>query len=573
MANDAKAQSSINSVLIIDDDEIFCNLLKTLLTKLHSDLETSVYNPADSGSPSADFDWGKYDLLLLDYDLGDGKNGIELLSEFFEQDNFPPTVILTAQGNEDIAVKAIRCGAYDYINKQKLSIERLGEVVSEARKSVKKGKKEEQKSSYSNKEVFYRKLEDTLKKGSENDISFLYYINFDHYQDVLEKHGILTADLFSRNVTDSIVNYVNKSGLKCNLAQISDSSIAILLSGCAEEKDGEKTAKDLLGINFGEFSTQSDEKIKPGISIGISRINNQANLATLMKGVEAASREASRQPEDRLHICVTGQSEKNKTVIQAIEPEKRKIDLISVIQNNKIQPYFCPCIALSEAATSFNFHFFKVNASIIDESNEAVDVRDLSSLKLENGNPGMIDKWLIRNSIVQALPIKKENDKLSLGLFISLSKQSLGSNDLHEWMENLIKKVIHKGITSSLIFEISPLDFISNKKQIQGFINDMRDNWNVSFSLNNIVKADVIDICVKLGGFEYVSITMDDKNRELINKITTVCKKLGVLTLMYEINDAESLNYAIETGVDFGQGEFIQPASETLVVSSEIIEI
>ena len=55
---------------------------------------------------------GDQDLMLLDYQLGDS-TGLELLPLAGDI----PAIFITGMGNEEVAVKAIQMGAYDYIAK------------------------------------------------------------------------------------------------------------------------------------------------------------------------------------------------------------------------------------------------------------------------------------------------------------------------------------------------------------------------------------------------------------------------------------------------------------------------
>jgi DNA-binding response OmpR family regulator len=56
------------------------------------------------------------DILLVDYGLPD-LDGIDFLTELQTQTSTPPVIILTGQGNEAIAVKAMKAGAQDYLIK------------------------------------------------------------------------------------------------------------------------------------------------------------------------------------------------------------------------------------------------------------------------------------------------------------------------------------------------------------------------------------------------------------------------------------------------------------------------
>ena len=73
-----------------------------------------------------------YDVLLLDYRLP-GMNGMELLKEIREvQRSDLPIVVTTGQGDEDIALQALRLGATDYLPKHDRYLYQLPSVLENA---------------------------------------------------------------------------------------------------------------------------------------------------------------------------------------------------------------------------------------------------------------------------------------------------------------------------------------------------------------------------------------------------------------------------------------------------------
>ena len=119
-------------ILIIDDSSDFRELVRVYLGKQIPDAEIVEYKVEESGKPAENFDWSVFDVLLLDYNLGGGENGFNWLTEFKNKSGFPPTIILTAEGDEYIAVKAIKLGAADYLNKVDVSPKRLADMVINA---------------------------------------------------------------------------------------------------------------------------------------------------------------------------------------------------------------------------------------------------------------------------------------------------------------------------------------------------------------------------------------------------------------------------------------------------------
>jgi PAS domain S-box-containing protein len=58
-----------------------------------------------------------YDLILMDYRLPDG-NGIDFLKEYCKDENHYPVIMVTGEGDEQIAVQSIQLGALDYVVKR-----------------------------------------------------------------------------------------------------------------------------------------------------------------------------------------------------------------------------------------------------------------------------------------------------------------------------------------------------------------------------------------------------------------------------------------------------------------------
>ena len=126
-------------ILIIDDSQDFRILVRSYLNKLlgaGGTIELIEYPLEEAGAPADDFIWSDYAVLLLDYKLGRQENGFDWLQKYRQAVGFPPTIILTAQGDEYIAIKAIKLGAVDYLNKVDMTPERLVTMIEHAHKQT-----------------------------------------------------------------------------------------------------------------------------------------------------------------------------------------------------------------------------------------------------------------------------------------------------------------------------------------------------------------------------------------------------------------------------------------------------
>ncbi len=113
-------------VLIVDDEPDIRELLALTLSRMKLDSQgAETVQEARSLLQSGDFD-----LCLTDMRLPDG-NGIELIQ--YLQGSFPdvPVAMITAHGNMQSAIDALKAGAFDFLNKP-IELQALRDLVSTA---------------------------------------------------------------------------------------------------------------------------------------------------------------------------------------------------------------------------------------------------------------------------------------------------------------------------------------------------------------------------------------------------------------------------------------------------------
>jgi len=100
-------------VLIVEDERAIRLALSGLLTREGYGVEQA----SDGGEAIARLETEPFDFVLTDLALGEGPGGMEVLRTVRETQPETPVVMITAHGNEKIAVEAMRLGAYDYVPK------------------------------------------------------------------------------------------------------------------------------------------------------------------------------------------------------------------------------------------------------------------------------------------------------------------------------------------------------------------------------------------------------------------------------------------------------------------------
>ncbi len=104
----------MHKVLIIDDEKDICFLISEILKD--ENYNTSI--ALNSKEAISKFNEIKPDLVILDVWLSNSKlDGIEILKEFKSINNNIPIIIISGHGTVDLAVKSIKNGAYDFLEK------------------------------------------------------------------------------------------------------------------------------------------------------------------------------------------------------------------------------------------------------------------------------------------------------------------------------------------------------------------------------------------------------------------------------------------------------------------------
>ncbi len=100
------------SILMVDDEPLVRASLKRLLR--HEDWR--LVEAASGAAACAAIEQQAFDVAIIDYNLGD-MTGLEVLERLRERSGTTVAILLTAYGTVDLAVDALKKGAYDFLQK------------------------------------------------------------------------------------------------------------------------------------------------------------------------------------------------------------------------------------------------------------------------------------------------------------------------------------------------------------------------------------------------------------------------------------------------------------------------
>ncbi len=117
------------TALVVDDEVDLCRLMQITLTKMGIKSDVAY----DLAQAKEYWQANNYDFCLTDMQLPDG-SGLELV-KLISSSSSVPVAVITAHGSMDLAIEALKLGAFDFVNKP-LELPRLRQLVENALKVI-----------------------------------------------------------------------------------------------------------------------------------------------------------------------------------------------------------------------------------------------------------------------------------------------------------------------------------------------------------------------------------------------------------------------------------------------------
>lgn len=332
----------VKSILILDDSEDFRKLLKTILGKYFQGAEFHEYDPVAKGAPADDFNWGAYDVLILDYFLCLHKvTGLDLLQKHRKKPGFPATIMLTGAGNEGVAVRALNFGVHEYLRKDKLDKARLAAAIINAHKKHEiernqQSEQEQEKTAF-DKSLFYRQLEQSGGAGRNGPGRVFLLVDVDNFNPLATRLGAIVSDNLVRHIARvSYESTRTKQGNPC-ITRFSDSSVGLLVD---YPGDMQKLKSDLDGLclQLAKQPFRHGADFYPcTVSIGaIHLVHENNDIKTLVQKINLARDLARKHTGNSFHIIDDSAKEAGESgatlVAEDLQPEAEKQEVSTGFQ-------------------------------------------------------------------------------------------------------------------------------------------------------------------------------------------------------------------------------------------------
>ncbi|GIU81492.1 MAG: hypothetical protein KatS3mg006_0556 [Pyrinomonadaceae bacterium] len=553
-------------VLIVDDEEVVCSLLKDVLGEKYQCIATNSASDALKLLEESEFD-----LLICDIGL-EGVSGIEIAKE--AKSKFPELVIVIISGKGDIesAIEAIRVGAFDYIKKpfdlesvesvaeramkhrrllvgKRLYEERLKKLLEDRMRQLDYLSYYDPITNLPNKFLFEDRLTQLIAQAEyseSNKMIAVILISFDQMKRIYSTWGARFADIVLREAALRIRACV---GAESTVARMESDELAIFLPRIEGEQDAVEVIqriKDALKLPI----TVENEAILVTVSAGISVFPKDCKNA--QEAIKNASAALNRAKESKQETWFFFTEELNEKLLRRLEME---MGLRRAIETGELELYFQPKVDIptakiigAEALLRWNHH----ESGMIMPS-------DFIPLAEETGLIIPIGDWVLKNAFHQC---KIWADKgYNLTVSVNLSPQQLREKGFVEKVEKMIRET---GVNPMFLeLEITETILIKEPEKSAEVLNKLRklgikiliDDFGTGYSsLAYLKKLPIDGLKIDKSFIQDISSAAFTSSAELVMAIVNLAHNLRLKVVAEGVETENQLKFLRFIRCDEAQG-------------------
>lgn len=522
-----------HNILVVDDNDVDRHTYRRYLNSKSND-QFDISEAEDGDTALKLLNRNTYNCILLDYALPQ-VTGLELLKKINTQKRFQhiPVIVLTGNGNEEIAVDFFKNGAADYAIKSSLNSETLLSKVKNAIEKqqllneIEKQKQQLHKLAYQdpltgllNRRSFEQSLDNTLSYAKRHAKTVaLLLIDVDHFKSVNDSYGHQMGDELLVKIAEILRSCVRKEDL---ITRIGGDEFAIALTDIRHKFDAGRVAKKIIDL-LSKPIVLGKVKVYIGASIGIATTSEKhlTDEALLLKYADIAlynaknngrnqyqfySKTINRDYENRLKVEMALQTAiENNEFYLKYQPQyqlrnKKIIGIESLLRWNNPQLGEVPpnnFIHIADECGLINDIGCWVVEQSFKEFSNLFDVQHCPTVLAINVSTKQLFNDALINTIKQGLKqynIKPDNIELEISESLFMNEMSKVKSNLDKLNQLGLKISIDDfgtGFSSlSLLNDKLPIDNLKiDRRFVQGLIEK---------SSNQMITKTIIDIAHNL---------------------------------------------------------------------------
>jgi len=566
----------IKQCLIIDDDDDYRNLIGRKLIRSFPDIRVTEIDPLAGDLPDESYHWEDIDFIILDYHLGIGITGLDWFKKF-KTGLLPATILLTAKGSEELAVKAMKLGIDDYIVKEHFDNEKLTESIREcvAKKQQERValKNLAKQSEVFNKPNFIQRLKLITDNKATNNHLFL--INPESYQQIGKQKGINHQDGYIRYISDIINDYLESKNISHNIFIYREEYIAVIL----EVKSYKKYLDEIFSIL--KNKKYIVDSIKYSCSFHAGVISPQSFEA---KELDKSDFELL---SIALVLCNSVKNDSKKWVCNYGDINLKHTDTISgtkkfsevlqtfnvenAINDGRVIANYQPWIYVQSNISKNLKNIYDVRIEFIDTKGHAISQNILIKLLDNPYAKRIVDKWTLRNTASLLKEYSSSKDKTNIKLAVKITLSSYTEPSFIPWLRTFLTEADLPNDT--LLIEADANQIIRSPDDFMLLVQTVGVEFKIKFILSGIFEIDTYYQVRDRKIFDYVKLNIESLTygvpRNPLRKLVNDIKYEGGEIVAVNISDAQMLVMANEFDVDYMHGYLIGRPNTDVISDSD----
>jgi diguanylate cyclase (GGDEF)-like protein/PAS domain S-box-containing protein len=406
-----------------------------------------------------------------------------------------------------------------------------------------------------NRREFERRVEEAMDSVRTDDaVHILFYMDLDRFKAVNDSCGHLAGDNMLREVAGLIKDQVRDSDF---VARVGGDEFGTLLIGCPIEK-ARQIAADICGAVDDYRFVWKDKIFNIGISIGVVEIGHASgSLQDLMSAADSACYVAKQRGRGQVHVYSARD--------EAIARERGDINWLRQMQTalheNRFELATQPIIATGTGSESGPA--VEVLLRMPDEHGRSANSAEFLRPAERYQMMPQIDRWVV-NAALSAIGAGEIKLPGKRSCSINLSGQTLGDEG---FLPFVVDALDHSGVTpASICFEVTETTISTNVQQAQRFIEVLHgigcefalDDFGNGLGAFSSLKHLPVDY-LKIDGMYTRNLMSDQVNQEMVSAMIKLARTLEFRVIAEQVEQQEDFDWLRDHGVDFVQGNFIEP--------------
>lgn len=400
-----------------------------------------------------------------------------------------------------------------------------------------------------NRRELERRIEEHLIRAKNSgETHALCYLDIDQFKVINDTCGHTAGDRLLRQFADYLRGWVRQTD---TLARLGGDEFGLLLEGCDLTKAqliAEGMRQAIRNFRF----TWEGKTFEMRASIGLVPITEHSKgVSELLGEADAACYAAKESGRDALQVYVPNNVELTRTH-DAMHWVSR---ITLALKENRFCLYGQLILPLNDAHAPH----LEVLVRMKDEQGNLVPPMKFIPAAERFNLMQEIDRWVVHNTFALLEAVCRRHHNLNLHCNINISGASLGRENFHEFMEEVLSG--HRVPASMICLEITETAAMSNLKQVADFIESMRttgckfalDDFGSGLSSFNYLRNLPVDY-LKIDGNLIQGIAEDPVTYGMVQAIQRVGHIMGIQTVAEYVSNAAILDKIREIEIDYAQG-------------------